>query len=255
MPGFTFVASISAIVYARARRRSWPRSTRPSTSTRPTSRRGSRRGRGHPRRPHARRRRPGSRSSRRSPTGTASRSSRTAPRPSGRPTRAQGVGGIGTAGIYSFNEYKTITCGDGGMIVTDDEDLYTRAFAMHDQGHAPNRLGSKYAERPFLGMNFRMTELSGAVLLRPGPQAGPDPRSHLRANKADRQVGDARGLPGLDFRTLVDPEGDLATHLVVTFPTAGDRRRPWPTSSARSRSPHPAGTSTPNMEHLSSGGR
>ena len=65
--------------------------------------------------------------------------------------QGQGVGGIGAAGVYSFNEYKTITCGDGGMIVTDDEDLYGRLFAIHDQGHAPNRLGSKYAERPFLG--------------------------------------------------------------------------------------------------------
>ena len=88
--------------------------------------------------------------------------------------QGQGVGGIGAAGVYSFNEYKTITCGDGGMIVTDDEDLYNRLFAIHDQGHAPNRLSSKYAERPFLGMNFRMTELSGAPA-RPGPEARHDP--------------------------------------------------------------------------------
>ena len=79
--------------------------------------------------------------------------------------QGQGVGGIGHTGVYSFNEYKTIACGDGGMIVTDDEELYARLFAIHDQGHAPLRSGSKYADRPFLGMNFRMTELSGAVLL------------------------------------------------------------------------------------------
>src|SRR5437773_2360475 len=65
----------------------------------------------------------------------------------------RGVGGVGVTGAYSFNEYKTITCGDGGLIVTDDEDLHGRLFAIHDQGHAPYRLGSKYAERPFLGMN------------------------------------------------------------------------------------------------------
>ena len=50
--------------------------------------------------------------------------------------QGQGVGGIGATGVYSFNEYKTITCGDGGMIVTDDEELYGRLFAIHDQGHA-----------------------------------------------------------------------------------------------------------------------
>ena len=131
--------------------------------------------------------------------------------------QGQGVGGIGHTGVYSFNEYKTITCGDGGMIVTDDEDLYGRLFAIHDQGHAPYRLGSKYAERPFLGMNFRMTELSGAVLLAQLRKLDMI-RSHLRANKRIVKTTIA-DLPGLGFRTIVDPEGDLATHLVVTFPS------------------------------------
>ena len=130
----------------------------------------------------------------------------------------RGVGGIGTIGVYSFNEYKTITCGDGGMIVTDDEALYGRAFAMHDQGHAPDRLGSKYATRPFLGMNFRMTELSGAVLLAQVRKLDAI-RSHLRANKAIVKSAIA-DLPGLAFRELVDPEGDIATHCVVVLPTA-----------------------------------
>jgi dTDP-4-amino-4,6-dideoxygalactose transaminase len=132
--------------------------------------------------------------------------------------QGQGVGGIGAAGVYSFNEYKTITCGDGGMIVTDDEDLYNRLFAIHDQGHAPNRLSSKYAERPFLGMNFRMTELSGAVLLAQVRKLDMI-RSHLRANKRIVKAA-IEDLPGLGFRAIVDPEGDLATHLVVTFPSA-----------------------------------
>jgi dTDP-4-amino-4,6-dideoxygalactose transaminase len=130
----------------------------------------------------------------------------------------RGVGGIGTIGVYSFNEYKTITCGDGGMIVTDDEALYGRAFAMHDQGHAPDRLGSKYATRPFLGMNFRMTELSGAVLLAQVRKLDAI-RSHLRANKAIVKSAIA-DLPGLEFRELVDPDGDIATHCVVVLPSA-----------------------------------
>jgi dTDP-4-amino-4,6-dideoxygalactose transaminase len=130
----------------------------------------------------------------------------------------RGVGGFGTAGTFSFNEFKTITCGDGGMIVTDDEALYERCFAMHDQGHAPDRLESKYAPRPFLGMNFRMTELSGAVLL--GQVRKLDTiTSHLRENKAI--VKDMlQEVPIMDFRTLTDPAGDLATHLVVVLPTA-----------------------------------
>jgi 8-amino-3,8-dideoxy-alpha-D-manno-octulosonate transaminase len=89
---------------------------------------------------------------------------------------------------------------------------------MHDQGHAPDRLGSKYATRPFLGMNLRMTELSGAVLLAQLRRLETI-RTHLRANKAIVKSALA-DLPGLGFRTMVDPEGDLATHCVVVLPTA-----------------------------------
>ena len=137
--------------------------------------------------------------------------------------KGQGVGGIGAAGTFSFNEYKTITCGDGGMIVTDDETLYERFYAMHDQGHAPDRLESKYAPRPFLGMNFRMTELSGAVLL---GQIGKLDRitSHLRANKEIVQSF-LEESPEIEFRTLPDPAGDLATHLVVSLPSAQIARK------------------------------
>ena len=131
--------------------------------------------------------------------------------------QGQGVGGVGKVGTFSFNEYKTITCGDGGALVTDDTALYERAFAMHDQGHAPFRLESKYAERPFLGMNFRMTELSGAVLVAQLRKLD-FIRTHLRANKAIVK-SILREVPELSFRTLVDPEGDLATHLVVVLPT------------------------------------
>ncbi len=128
------------------------------------------------------------------------------------------VGGQAAVGVYSFNEFKTITCGDGGMLVTDDEDLYRRAFAMHDQGHSPNRRGIEVGNRPFLGMNFRMTELQGAVLLAQVRRLDRI-RDHLRANR-DLVRSIVERIPGIGFRTLPDPTGDLATHLVVTFPDA-----------------------------------
>ena len=128
------------------------------------------------------------------------------------------VGAHGAVGTYSFNEYKTITCGDGGMLVTNDEDLYRRAFAMHDQGHSPNRRGVEIGNRPFLGLNFRMTELEGAVLLAQVRRLDRI-RDHLRANRDIVRdiIGEVRGI---EFRTLPDPDGDLATHLVVIFPDA-----------------------------------
>ncbi|CAN5844804.1 DegT/DnrJ/EryC1/StrS family aminotransferase [soil metagenome] len=128
------------------------------------------------------------------------------------------VGSFGTIGGMSFNEYKTITAGDGGMVVTDDEALYRRAFALHDQGHSPLRKGVEVGERPFLGLNFRMIELAGAVIL---AQMGKLDRilSTLRRNR-DRMQELIADLPGLSFRELPDPKGDIATHLVVIFPTS-----------------------------------
>jgi len=128
------------------------------------------------------------------------------------------VGGHGDVGVYSFNEYKTITCGDGGMLLTNDEDLYRRAFAMHDQGHSPNRRGVEVGNRPFLGLNFRMTELQGAVLMAQVRKLDRI-RDHLRANR-DLVQGIIGTLPGVTFREQPDPVGDLATHLVVVFPDA-----------------------------------
>jgi len=130
--------------------------------------------------------------------------------------RGKSLGSFGAAGGLSFNAYKTITAGDGGMVVTDDEALYKRCFAMHDQGHSPRRNGVEIGSRPFLGLDFRMTELSAAVLLAQLRKVDAI-LERLRTNKRlfKKLIGD---VPGLAFRTLPDPEGDLATHLVVLFP-------------------------------------
>ncbi len=127
------------------------------------------------------------------------------------------LGSIGQAGIYSFNIFKTITAGDGGMVVTADEGAYRRFFGIHDQWHSPLRMGVEVGERPFLGQDFRMTELAAAVLL---AQLHKLDRilNHLRANK-DRFKEAIADLPGLEFREITEPEGECATLLTVFLPT------------------------------------
>ncbi len=133
------------------------------------------------------------------------------------------VGSIGNAGTYSFNIFKTITAGDGWMVVTGDELAYRRFFGFHDQGHAPLRTGVEVGRRPFVGLDFRMTELTAAVLL---AQLGKLDQivSHLRANKARFKQAIA-DLPGLEFREITDPEGECATLLTVFLPTEAIARR------------------------------
>ena len=126
------------------------------------------------------------------------------------------LGTMGLAGAYSFNFYKTINAGDGGMVVTDDEELYRRAFAFHDQGHLPLRNGVEVGRRSVIGLNFRMTELTAAVLLAQLRKLDPI-LARLRSLKArfKRQIED---LPGLSFRRLNDPEGECGTVLTIFLP-------------------------------------
>lgn len=133
------------------------------------------------------------------------------------------VGTIGAAGAVSFNIFKTITSGDGGMVLTNDSQLYERAFAFHDQGHTPFRKGIEIGTRSLLGLNFRMTELSGAVLLAQFARLG-EIKRRLGHNKAlfKSVISD---VPGVAFRDLpAGPDGDLGTFLTVLLPEEATAR-------------------------------
>jgi dTDP-4-amino-4,6-dideoxygalactose transaminase len=133
------------------------------------------------------------------------------------------IGSMGHVGTFSFNVFKTVTSGDGGMIITDDQDLYRRCFAFHDQGHAPLRDGVELGKRPFLGLDFRYTELQAAVLLAQIRKV-PSMLDHLRANKR-RFKSAIAGLPGLEFREVIDPQDEIGTMLTVILPTSEVARR------------------------------
>ena len=79
--------------------------------------------------------------------------------------RGRKLGTIGRAGAFSLNVFKTITAGDGGVMITHDKEIYERAFGVHDQGHKPLRAGVEVGQRSILGLNFRATELLAAVAL------------------------------------------------------------------------------------------
>ncbi len=128
------------------------------------------------------------------------------------------LGTIGKIGAYSLNIFKTINSGDGGVVVTDDDVLYEKAFGIHDQGHKPNRAGLEVGKRNILGLNFRVNELVGAVAL-----------AQLR--KIDTIIATLRekkgkfkelisDVDGMHFRTLNDPEGECGTLCTVIFDDA-----------------------------------
>jgi dTDP-4-amino-4,6-dideoxygalactose transaminase len=138
--------------------------------------------------------------------------------------RGKPIGTIGHVGAFSLNINKTITSGDGGMVITDDTGLYERAFAYHDQGHAPLRMGLEIGRRSILGINLRMNELAGAFALGQFEKL-----DRILAMLADRKtklknaLREAR-IPGMRFRTLNDP-GECPTLLVVIFDDPGRAAR------------------------------
>jgi dTDP-4-amino-4,6-dideoxygalactose transaminase len=129
--------------------------------------------------------------------------------------RGRRLGARGAMGTFSLNIFKTVTAGDGGVVVTDDEDLYRLAFGYHDQGHSPLRGGVEVGQRSVLGMNFRMNELTGAVAL---AQLRKLDRIIAALREKKRQLKEAIGhVEGMRYRQLNDPEGECATLCTVLF--------------------------------------
>src|SRR5690606_15997181 len=76
--------------------------------------------------------------------------------------KGQPVGAIGDLGAFSFQASKNITAGEGGILVTNDHDLYGKAWSLHNVGRSPD--GGWYQhDRP--GKNLRLSEFQGAILI------------------------------------------------------------------------------------------
>ncbi|ADH85648.1 DegT/DnrJ/EryC1/StrS family aminotransferase [Desulfurivibrio alkaliphilus] len=129
-------------------------------------------------------------------------------------------GSFGLCGTFSFDPVKTITTGEGGMIVTDDEALWRRMSEYQDHGHdhVPNPGGRGGEGRSFIGFNYRMMELQGAIGLAQLAKLDGIIESQRRNKAALRQV--VSQLPGVSFRTVLDPDGDNASFLAFFLPDA-----------------------------------
>ena len=123
------------------------------------------------------------------------------------------LGSYGHVGCFSFDYVKTITCGEGGALITNSDQLYEKAQAYSDHGH--DHIGSdRGAEgHPHLGFNYRISELNAAVgLAQLGRldeflQLQESHYQHLRKAIAD--------IPGVTFRRV--PEGGIENYSFLNF--------------------------------------
>lgn len=127
------------------------------------------------------------------------------------------LGSIGDAGCFSFDSVKTITCGEGGGIITNNETIYRNAHMYSDHGH--DHIGNdRGAEgHPIMGLNYRISDLNAAMGVAQLRKLD-DMVAVQRKNKAKLKSALSQ-FSEISFRRLPDPEGDQGSFLTFMLPT------------------------------------
>jgi len=129
------------------------------------------------------------------------------------------VGTFGDMGIFSFQMNKNMTAGEGGCVVTNDERLYRRAFASHDNGYARDQNGRlNFEDLDFClwGRGYRMDEVRAAIL-RVQLKKLPNIISSMRRSKYRIRAA-LNQFPQVQLRRILDNQGDTGCFLITTFP-------------------------------------
>jgi len=138
--------------------------------------------------------------------------------------QGKALGTFGLAGCFSFDAVKTITCGEGGGIITNSREIYERCDQFADHGHdhlgGPDRGAD---DHPVMGTNYRISELNAAVGLAQLKKLDLIIETQRKNKQALKDA--MADLPGVTFRYLPDPLGDSASFLSFFLPTKNRARQ------------------------------
>lgn len=127
------------------------------------------------------------------------------------------LGTIGDAGTFSFDFVKTMTCAEGGVVMTNREDIYVNSDGYTDHGHDHKGVDRGADLHPFIGYNFRISELHAAVGLaqikRLPEFLSVQKKNHGLLKNILAQV------PEVSFRRIPDPAGDSCSFVSWFLPT------------------------------------
>jgi 8-amino-3,8-dideoxy-alpha-D-manno-octulosonate transaminase len=129
------------------------------------------------------------------------------------------LGTIGDAGTFSFDFVKTITCAEAGAILTNREDVFVKADGYSDHGHDHAGVDRGADLHPFVGYNFRISELHAAVGLAQIKKLEQFLDIQRRNHAALKEIMEQ--VPEISFRRIPDPAGDSCTFLSWFLPTEG----------------------------------
>jgi dTDP-4-amino-4,6-dideoxygalactose transaminase len=127
-------------------------------------------------------------------------------------------GTLGDIGVFSFNRYKNMTCGEGGAVLTNDPALLARMVNAHDMGISFRNLPQDPGEI-FVGHNFRISEIQGAILR---VQLARLPARLRQMRRRTRVIGDLLAREGVSLA----PENSPGDALIpaVTFDTEAEAK-------------------------------
>jgi 8-amino-3,8-dideoxy-alpha-D-manno-octulosonate transaminase len=131
------------------------------------------------------------------------------------------LGTIGDIGTFSFDFAKTLTTGEGGMIVFKNKNIYLKAKAWHDHGHENNPKVPRWEDtRTSSGFNFRMCELQGAVGLAQLKKFQKTFNKHKK-NK-NLILNKIKNLKGIQLRHIPIYSSEAAESLIIIMNSKND---------------------------------
>lgn len=122
------------------------------------------------------------------------------------------LGTFGAMGCFSYDFAKIITMGEGGAVVTDNDELAVKADGYVDHGHDHKGSDRGAEGHPFLGVNYRVSELSSAIGLAQLRKLDGIIQRQQEIKKYMKEALAAE-FPRLKFRRILDEKGDIATFL------------------------------------------
>lgn len=127
------------------------------------------------------------------------------------------LGSIGDAGCFSFQQYKLITAGEGGMLATNNPSIYSRANIYHDSAFVYWDMNEAENLVPFAGENYRMSELNAALALAQSQRID-ELIARLQRVKSIIMAG-IGDVSQIRLQRIPDPVGDLSYSLVFYLET------------------------------------
>lgn len=131
--------------------------------------------------------------------------------------KGQALGTIGQVGTFSFDSVKTISCGEGGAVLTNDETIYNNAHMFSDHGHDHIGMDRGAEAHPIMGSNFRISEMNAAVGVAQWKKLDRILETQRKNKKALKDA--LKQYPEVSFRVIADEAGDNAGFLSIMLPT------------------------------------